>query len=158
MTAQSDKPDVFREACNFIKPFEGLRLVAYKCEAGVWTIGWGHTKGVKEGQTITRDKAEEFLMSDTKSFYDFVYQEVGLICNKNQIIALTSFAFNLGNKSLKDSTLLKAIKADPQNFTEIKKQFLRWDKLKKTVNGKTAYISSAGLKSRRNKEFNKYKS
>jgi len=79
-----------------------------------------------------------------------VQKEVGNICNANQIAALTSFAFNLGNEALKKSTLLKVIKKNANNFPEIEKQFMRW-----VFAG--SKIPLAGLKNRRIAEFNLYK-
>lgn len=144
-------------AMNIIKVFEGCKLNAYQCSAGVWTIGYGHTNGVKEGMVITQQQAETYFESDIMEFLLPVQKQVGNICNANQIAALTSFAFNLGNEALKKSTLLKVVKKNTQDFINIKKQLLRWDKVKKTVNGKTVYTPSDGLKSRRNKEFEMYK-
>ena len=111
---------------NTIKVFEGCRLKAYQCSAKVWTIGYGHTKGVKEGMVITQEQAEAYFENDIMEFLFPVQKQVGNICNANQIAALTSFAFNLGNEALKKSTLLKVIKQNPQNFTEIRKEFMRW--------------------------------
>lgn len=113
-------------AMKTIKAFEGCKLKAYKCSAGVWTIGYGHTAGVKEGMEITQEQAETYFENDIMEFLSPVQKEVGLICNANQIAALTSFAFNLGNEALKKSTLLKVIKKNPQNFIEIRKQFMLW--------------------------------
>ena len=83
---------------NLIKQFEGCRLTAYKCAAGVWTIGYGHTAGVKAGQRITQVQAESFLKDDLAKFeknvekYDSKYH-----WNQNQLDALVSFAFNIGS-------------------------------------------------------------
>lgn len=83
---------------NLIKQFEGCRLTAYKCAAGVWTIGYGHTAGVKAGQKITQVQAESFLKNDLVKFeklvekYDSKYH-----WNQNQFDALVSFAFNVGS-------------------------------------------------------------
>ena len=131
MTTQSEpqeapKDIVLQKACDFIAKLEGCKLTAYKCPAGVWTIGFGTTSGVKEGDQITLRKAGELLRRDTKEFLDCVRKEVGSICNENQLVALTSFAFNLGNEALKKSTLLKVIKENTQNFTTIRKEFTRW--------------------------------
>lgn len=83
---------------DLIKKFEGCRLTAYKCAAGVWTIGFGHTNGVKAGQKITNAQAELFLKEDLKKFEDKVNKY-----NKKygwsqcEFDALVSFAFNLGS-------------------------------------------------------------
>ena len=83
---------------NMIKKFEGCRLTAYKDSVGVWTIGYGHTAGVKVGQRITQVQAESFLKDDLVKFeqkvekYDSKYH-----WNQNQFDALVSFAFNIGN-------------------------------------------------------------
>lgn len=83
---------------NLIKSFEGCRLTAYKCPAGVWTIGYGHTGNVKSGQKITQAKAESYLKSDLAKFekhvmsYDKKYN-----WNQNEFDALVSFAYNIGS-------------------------------------------------------------
>nr|DAG48827.1 MAG TPA: Lysozyme [Caudoviricetes sp.] len=87
------------EGLNLIKESEGLRLKAYKCPAGVWTIGYGHTgKDVKKGMVITEEKATELLKRDIERFerhvsaYDKIYH-----FTSNEFSALVSFAFNLGS-------------------------------------------------------------
>lgn len=83
---------------NLIKQFEGCRLKAYKCPAGVWTIGYGHTSGVKEGQVITQAQADAFLISDIEKFEKNVnkfYEKYKW--NQNEFDALVSFAFNIGS-------------------------------------------------------------
>lgn len=83
---------------NLIKKFEGCRLKAYKCAAGVWTIGYGHTNGVKSTNVITQEKAEELLKKDLEKFeknvekYNTKYK-----WNQNEFDALVSFAFNIGS-------------------------------------------------------------
>lgn len=57
---------------NLIKKFERCRLTAYKCPAGVWTIGYGHTDNVKKGQTITQEQADSYLKSDLKKYEGYV--------------------------------------------------------------------------------------
>lgn len=88
-----------------IKQFEGCRLTAYKCAAGVWTIGYGHTAGVKQGQTITQAQAENFLKQDCEKFERYVnnatYVPITEKLNQNQFDALVSFAFNCGAYNLK---------------------------------------------------------
>lgn len=83
---------------NLIKKFEGCRLKAYKCAAGVWTIGYGHTSGVKSTDTITEAQAEEYLKADLAKFeanVDKYNSKYGW--NQNEFDALVSFAFNIGS-------------------------------------------------------------
>lgn len=83
---------------NLIKSFEGCRLTAYKCPAGIWTIGYGHTGNVKSGQKITQAKADAYLKADLAKFekhvmsYDKKYN-----WNQNEFDALVSFAYNVGS-------------------------------------------------------------
>lgn len=94
-----------KEALEMIKQFEGCRLTAYKCPAGVWTIGYGHTVGVKEGQTITQEQADAYLVEDCQKFADYVdnpsYVPITGSLNDNQRDALISFAYNCGAGNLK---------------------------------------------------------
>ena len=86
------------KAIEIIKKYEGCRLTAYKCPAGVYTIGYGHTKNVKKSDKITLEKAEEYLQADLVRFmknvdkYDKLYH-----FTNNEYCALLSFAFNLGS-------------------------------------------------------------
>lgn len=84
---------------NLIKEFEGCRLDAYKCPAGVWTIGYGHTGGVKQGQTVTQAQADEYLKKDLEKFEKHVGGFSKYKWNQNQFDALVSFAFNVGSIS-----------------------------------------------------------
>lgn len=83
---------------EMIKDFEGCELEAYKCAAGVWTIGYGHTKGVTSGMKINIDQAEIYLENDLKKFDEHVAKyNSNYIWNQNEFDALVSFAFNIGN-------------------------------------------------------------
>lgn len=88
-----------------IKQFEGCRLAAYQCSAGVWTIGYGHTAGVHKGMKITQAQAEEYLKHDVEKFEKYVnnpsYVPFTDKLNQNQFDALVSFAFNLGQGNVK---------------------------------------------------------
>ena len=86
---------------NLIKRFEGLRLEAYRCPSGVLTIGYGHTRGVKIGDKITKQRAEELLREDLRVFESYVNDSVSLPLNQNQFDALVSFAFNCGVGNLR---------------------------------------------------------
>ena len=91
-----------------IKKFEGCRLKAYKCPAGVWTIGIGHTGGVEKGDTITEAQAERFLRQDLAHFEAYV-DGLHVTSRQHCFDALVSFAFNVGCDALGGSTLLKKI-------------------------------------------------
>lgn len=85
-------------AIELIKKYEGCRLGAYRCPAGIWTIGYGHTLGVRSGDTITKDQAEEYLMQDVEKYETMVnaYNDK-YNWSQNEFDALVSFAFNIGN-------------------------------------------------------------
>jgi lysozyme len=112
-------------AVGLIKEFEGLRLEAYICPAGVWTIGYGTTDGIKQGMKISLEEAEDLLANECQRFYNGVLEEVGNICNERQIGALISFVYNVGVGAFEGSTLLKVIKKNP-NDVHIKNEFMRW--------------------------------
>ena len=111
---------------ELIKSFEGLELVAYLCPADIWTIGYGHTGNVKEGDSITKAEAEALLDKDLQTFRNGVKRLVKVPLNENQFGALVSFAYNIGLGSLQSSTLLKMLNAG--DYTGAADQFLRWNK------------------------------
>lgn len=83
---------------NLIKKYEGCRLDAYKCPAGVWTIGYGHTGNVKQGDKITQTQADAILLADLEKFEKNVNQYYDKYrWSQNEFDALVSFAFNLGS-------------------------------------------------------------
>lgn len=83
---------------NLIKKYEGCRLESYKCPAGVWTIGYGHTSGVTAGQRITQARADAMLLADLEQFENKVEKYNGKYkWNQNEFDALVSFAFNIGS-------------------------------------------------------------
>lgn len=84
-----------------IKKFEGCKLTSYQDSIGVWTIGYGHTSGVKKGQTITQVQADTFLKSDCSSAEKAVNSYTKYNWNQNQFDALVSFTFNCGSGNLK---------------------------------------------------------
>lgn len=90
---------------KLIMEFEGCRLAAYQCSAGVWTIGYGHTAGVYKGMTITQAQAEEYLKQDVAKFEKYVnnatYVPITAALTQNQFDALVSFAYNCGAGNVK---------------------------------------------------------
>ena len=103
---------------------EGLRLTAYRDAAGVLTIGYGHTKGVREGDRISEYWAKELLQMDVDEAEKAV-KALRVARTEGQLDALTSFAFNLGIGRLKGSTLLKTIR-NGGSKTAITREFKRW--------------------------------
>lgn len=107
-----------------IKAFEGLKLNAYRCAAGVWTIGYGHTLGVNPGDTLTEQAADLFLRQDAAVAEASVNRYVNVPLTQKQFNALVSFVFNLGSGNFRNSTLLKKLNAgDYQGAGE---ELLRW--------------------------------
>jgi len=118
---------------ELIKSFESLRLKAYKCPAGVWTIGYGHTKDVKATMVISPQRAERLLKEDiarVESEVNKMTAYVGL--SQAQFSALVSFAFNVGIGALRGSTLLKKVRKNPQDLS-IKDEFGKWVKSGSTI-------------------------
>jgi lysozyme len=111
---------------DLIKHFEGVRLDAYQCSAGVWTIGYGHTRGVKPGARITEHDAERMLESDIESFERGVLRHVKVTLTQSQFDALVSFSFNVGLGALVHSALLRRLNAG--DIIGAADQFLRWNK------------------------------
>lgn len=110
-----------------IKSFEGCRLTAYWDKYGkVWTIGFGHTKGVAKGQKITESQAVRYLLQDIASFETFV-NGLNVCKTQGQFDALVDFAYNCGCGNLTKSTLLKKIKAKSP-VAEIQAEFRKWNK------------------------------
>ena len=93
-------------ASDFVKQFEGRELKAYQCSAGKWTIGYGHVKGVKEGDEISASEAEQLLVEDLTAIADDLNRLVNVPVSEGQYIALLSLAFNVGASAIKKSTLL----------------------------------------------------
>jgi lysozyme len=145
------------KAIDLIKRFEGCRLTAYLCPANVPTIGYGtirYSNGekVKEGDVISSQKAIEELTHEVNKKAEGVNRLTrGVLLSSNQFDALVSFAYNLGLGALEDSTLLKRVKANP-NDPDIRNQFMKWVKLRK--NG--VLEVSPGLVRRRKEEANLY--
>lgn len=97
---------------NLIKEFEGCILQAYRCPAGVATIGYGHTQGVSMGQSISEAQAEQLLKQDLAEFEGYVNQQAqaaGCKLNQSQFDALVSFTYNLGPGGLAESGIIEKI-------------------------------------------------
>lgn len=99
----------------FIKKEEGLRLEAYRCGAGVPTIGWGHTRGVRPGDRITEGRAEELFREDAGRVECCINAAVKACISQNMFNALCSFVFNVGCGAFRSSRLLRKVNADPSD-------------------------------------------
>lgn len=113
-----------KKAIEIIKEMEDLYLEAYKCPAGVWTIGWGHTAGVQKGMKITEEQAEELLEEDMQEAIRVV-ERLNADLSDNQYNALVSFVFNIGGSNFAKSTIRRKIIANPSDKT-IRAEFMRW--------------------------------
>lgn len=109
---------------NLIKEFEGCRLFAYRDSVGVATIGYGHTSGVKMGQAITQQQADEFLRTDLQEC-EKTLNECGINFRQEQFDALCSWIFNLGRTAFLNSTMLQRIQAYRADI-EVTDQLVRW--------------------------------
>lgn len=120
-------------AAPTVKRFEGFRSAAYLCPAGVPTIGYGHTRGVRIGEKISEQEADRLLSSDLERFHRQIKNAVKVPITRGQYIAIMDFAFNLGATNFLSSTLLKLINNGCPS--EAAKQFGYW-----------VYITSNGVK------------
>lgn len=112
---------------ELLKQFEGCRLTAYQDSVGVWTIGFGTTTGVKEGQTISQIKAEEYLRFDLAIFEKAVTESLKVPVNQNQFDALVSFTYNVGVSAFRSSTLLNLIN-EKTDKKVVAAEFSKWVK------------------------------
>ena len=146
--------NISKTGIQLVKDFEGLRLNAYKCSAGVATIGYGSTyypdkSNVKMGDVL-RDKEEaEILLINTLEDYDIYVSKYtrSVKLTQYQFDALVSFAFNVGLGNLSKSTLLKMVLANP-NDDKIALEFLKWNR--------GGGVVLKGLTKRRQKEAELY--
>jgi len=117
---------------TLIKKWEQLRLKAYKPTPNdVWTIGWGHTEGVRPHMTITRQQAQEYFESDIEWAERAVNQLVKVPLTQNQFDALVSFVFNVGRGAFASSTMLR--KLNNKDYGGAANEFPRWNKQKGKV-------------------------
>lgn len=111
---------------DLIKAFEGLQLEAYRCPAGVWTVGYGTTKNVRRGMRITKRQAEILLSEDVAEFERAVEQAVTIELQQHEFDALVSFAYNVGAGALASSTLVR--KLNTGDRAGAAREFDRWNK------------------------------
>jgi len=129
-------------ALDIIKKFEGCRLEAYQDVGGVWTIGYGFTKDVSEGDTITQEQADLRLVDEVESFASIVDHQVQVPLNPNQRDALTSFVYNIGSNAFQRSTLLDLL--NQGDYAGASNEIPRWDRIHN--------VENQGLANRRHAE------
>ena len=112
------------QAIALIKQSEGLRLQAYKCAAGVWTVGWGHTAGVTAATAVTEAEAERLLEADVAPLERRIATDAPQLTVAQQA-ALISFAFNVGLAAMLRSTLWAKVRKNPADES-IAAEFARW--------------------------------
>jgi len=110
---------------DLIKMHEGCRLEAYQDSVGIWTIGYGHTLSIKQGDTCTQEQAEEWLKSDVHTVENCIDKAVSVPLTQSEFDALCSFAFNLGCAALRNSTLLRKLNAS--DYDGAAAEFKKWD-------------------------------
>ena len=132
-----------REAIDLIKEFEGLRLNAYLCPAGVWTIGYGHTRTARAGMRITKDQADLLLADDITRVVSSMMRHIRVPLDNYQYGALVSFVFNVGIGAFLGSTLLRLLNDNRHDL--VPQQLMRWNKA--TIDGKR--VELPGLTRRR---------
>lgn len=140
------KEDALDIAVPMIAKFEGCRLHAYQDSVGVWTIGYGHTKGVKPNDSIDQETASRWLREEVSVFMDTVMHYVHVPVNEHQLAALTSFAYNVGAGALKRSTLLRLLNSG--RYEQAAHEFNKWTK----AGGRVL----TGLVRRRNEEMQEF--
>ena len=118
--------NIGQKGIDLIKHFEGCELNAYKCPAGVWTIGYGHIKGVSEGMSITQEQAEQMLLDELKEYENYINELVTVNLSQNQFDALVSWVYNLGPANLSASTMLKVLNSG--EYEDVPAQMKRWNK------------------------------
>lgn len=135
---------------ELIKRFEGCKLKAYLCPAGVPTIGFGFTEGVKLGDTMTLEEAEARLSEEADSYLEAALQASPRLrsATPGQQAAIADFIYNIGEGGYKSSTLKRNI--DAGDFNEAKHSIMMWVKARNPVTGKK--VTLPGLVKRRQSE------
>jgi len=118
--------NISKEGLSLIKKFEGCELEAYLCPAGVWTIGYGHTKDVKEGDKINKEEADYLLQEEMIEYESYINDFVEVPLNQNQFDSLCSWVYNLGPTNLKNSTMLRVL--NEEKYADVPQEIKRWNK------------------------------
>ena len=109
---------------ELIKKFEGCETTAYQDSVGVWTIGFGHTKGVEEGQTCSIEDAESMLADEMNEYEGYINNMVKVELQQHEFDALVAWVYNLGPTNLGESTMLKVLNGG--QFDRVPDEMNRW--------------------------------
>lgn len=132
---KQQKPSYMRmsdKGLAILKHYEGCELEAYKCPAGIWTIGYGNTffpdgKPVRQGDKVTKAEAEAMLPAILRTFEISVHNHMVVPVKQHEFDAMVSLAYNIGIGAFENSTLLRKFKAQAPS-SEVAEQFHRWNK------------------------------
>jgi lysozyme len=114
-----------QDGLHLTELFESCRLTAYQDVKGVWTIGWGHTGGVQQGDTCTQDQADQWLMDDVQSAVTTVNSMVHVTLTQGEFDAVVDLVFNIGSGNFSGSTMLR--KLNRNDLVGAANEFERWD-------------------------------
>ena len=109
---------------ELIKKFEGCETTAYQDSVGVWTIGFGHTKGVEEGQPCSIEDAESMLADEMDEYEGYINNMVKVELQQHEFDALVAWVYNLGPTNLGESTMLKVLNGG--QFDRVPDEMNRW--------------------------------
>ena len=119
-----NKMKISEDGLELIKKFEGCETTAYQDSVGVWTIGFGHTKGVEEGQTCSIEDAESMLADEMDEYEGYINNMVKVDLQQHEFDALVSWVYNLGPTNLGESTMLKVLNGG--QFDRVPEEMNRW--------------------------------
>ena len=119
-----NKMKISEDGLELIKKFEGCETTAYQDSVGVWTIGFGHTKGVEEGQTCSIEDAESMLAEEMDEYEGYINNMVKVELQQHEFDALVAWVYNLGPTNLGESTMLKVLNGG--QFDRVPDEMNRW--------------------------------
>ena len=119
-----NKMKISEDGLELIKKFEGCETTAYQDSVGVWTIGFGHTKGVEEGQTCSIEDAESMLADEMDEYEGYINNMVKVDLQQHEFDSLVAWVYNLGPTNLSESTMLKVLNGG--QFDRVPDEMNRW--------------------------------
>ena len=115
---------ISEDGLELIKKFEGCETTAYQDSVGVWTIGFGHTKEVEEGQTCSIEDAESMLADEMDEYEGYINNMVKVDLQQHEFDSLVAWVYNLGPTNLGESTMLKVLNGG--QFDRVPDEMNRW--------------------------------